>query len=518
MADDVWSRTAARFRKQRPRWRSPGALAAQLDPSWRVTPALQLIDDALVDVAEGRCKRLIVTLPPQEGKTSICAQAFPLWLLTFRPELRNAIASYEQDIAQRNGRRIRDWISTFDGTDGTLDLGLRVQRGDHSAARWSLQGHVGGVVCVGIGAALSGRPVDGVLVIDDPTKDHEQAMSSAHRAAVWNWWQSVARTRLSPDAAVVVIMTRWHAQDLVGMLLADRSEDWRVISVPAIADSPDDPLGRAEGEPLVSARGRSIEDWESTKRSVGSYVWASLYQGRPAPLGGGLFATDKIRYWSAGRSEAGEWLLDLAGRSVPMSLCHTFLVADLAASTRTSADYTVIGAFAITRERDLVLLDLVRDRMSPDKHFAAARPLFERWRAHTLYVEEMMSTVTLTYEAARGGIPISPLRADRDKVTRALPAAARMEQGRVWAPAGAPWLQDFIDELAAFPYAGAHDDMCDVLAWAAQIDATVYVPPLSDDDEHELRRRRYRRDEFEQALDGALGLPTEPVDFFQTSW
>src|SRR4051794_36926972 len=192
MAEDVWSRTAARFRKASPRWASPGALAARLDPEWRMTPALKLIDDALVDVAEGRCKRLVVACPPQEGKSTLGVIAFLLWWLTFRPESRNAVASYEQEIAQRNGRRIRDLIGQWNGADGSLDLGLRVQRGDHAAARWSLQGHRGGLVCVGVGAALAGRPVDGALVIDDPTKDHEQAMSSAHRERVWHWWQSVA--------------------------------------------------------------------------------------------------------------------------------------------------------------------------------------------------------------------------------------------------------------------------------------------------------------------------------------
>lgn len=510
MADDVWARTAARFRKPVPRWPSPGALAARLDVDWRPTAALSLIDQALVDVAEGRCKRLMIMLPPQEGKTTLVARTFPLWLLTHRPDMHVVLASYELETAQRVGRGIRDEITMHDGREGSLDLGLRVRRGDHAAARWAIEGHNGGLYSVGIGGALTGRRAD-LLVLDDPVKDREQAQSSTYRERVWDWWQSVARTRLSPDAAVVLIMTRWHASDLAGKLLADASESWRVLSIPAIADSPDDPLGRAEGEPLVSARGRTAEDWASTRRAVGEYTWASLYQQRPSPLGGGIFATGKIRYWSPSSGPSGELVLDLRGRSMPLSLCWVFLVADLAASVKTSADFTVIVAVAVTPERDLVILDLVRDRMTPDKHFDAARPLFERWRAHTMYIEQMFSTMTLVHDAARAGIPISPLKADSDKVTRALPAAARMEQGRVWAPADAPWLPIFLDELAAFP-AGAHDDIADCLAYSARIDSAHYLPPMSAEEE---RARRPRYDPDVAALDAVFG---PEIDLMNQPW
>jgi predicted phage terminase large subunit-like protein len=476
-----------------------------------LTPALAAIDRALVDVAEGRCRRLMVMLSPQEGKTSLVAQVFPLWLLTFRPDARNAIASYEQTIAERNGRRIRDLITANDGTDSTLDMGLRVQRGDHAAARWTLEGHDGGVVCVGIGAALTGRAVTGVLVVDDPIKDHEQAMSSAYRERVYEWWRSVARTRLSPDAAVVLIMTRWHASDLAGKLLEDASEPWRVLSIPAIADSPDDPLGREIGEPMISARGRTLEDWESTRRAVGEYVWNSLYQQRPAPLEGGIFKRDRVKFWRPVSVNGGE-ALDLDGRTVSLADCWTFLVADLAASTKTSADYTVIATFALWLDgQDLILLDLRRERMQPSGHLDAARPMFTRWNAHTLYIESTFQSATLVYEATRAGIPVSELKADTDKVTRALPAAARVDQGRVWVPQGASWVPDFLDELAAFPN-GAHDDQCDVLGYAARVAAADFLPTPTLTEQLAYRPAK---DEFERQLDAMYG---PPVDFLKVQW
>jgi hypothetical protein len=352
-------------------------LAAQLDTMRRTSPALDLIDQALVDLAEGRCKRLIPAVSPQEGKTSLVAQAFPFWLLTHRPETRIVIASYELEIAARNGRYIRDEIASNDGTDGTLDLGLRVRQTDRAAASWTLEGHDGGVYCVGVGGALSGRAAD-VLIIDDPVKDSETAHSSVYREGAWDWWRSVARTPLGPDAAVVWVMTRWHAADLAGKLIQETAEPWRVISIPAIADSPDDPVGRAEGEPMISVRGRTLAEWESTRRTVGDYTWNALYMQRPAPLAAGIFKRDRIRYWSPLASIEGRARIDLDGRATFLETCYTFLVADLAPSTRTSADYTVIAAWAVPLDQDLVLLDLFRERIQPSGHLDAARPMFTR--------------------------------------------------------------------------------------------------------------------------------------------
>lgn len=503
MTANVWALAAQQAAPKTPRWGSPAVLAHALDPTRVQTPALDLIDRELVDVAEGRTKRLMVFCPPQEGKTTAVAQDFPTWLLTHRPDTRIVIASYEAEIAARNGRRIRDTIVANDGTEGTLNLGLGIKATDRAAARWTLQDHLGGVYCVGVGGALTGRSAD-VLIVDDPVKDRETAESSTYRERVWDWWTSVARTRFGPDTAVVVIMTRWHSEDLAGKLLADASEQWRVVSIPAIADSPDDPLERAEGEPLVSARGRTLADWQSTRRSVGEYVWASLYQQRPAPLAGGIFKRDAVRFWSPMPADDGRRMrLDLDGRVVYLETCWRFLVADLAASVKTSADYTVIAAFGYSLDGDLIVLDLHRSRMTPDKHFDAARPMFARWGAQTLYVEQMMHTTTLVSEASRAGMPILPLQPDKDKITRALPAAAKVEQGRVWVPREADWSAGFLNELAAFPN-GRNDDMVDVLGYGQRLVGSHYLPPMSAADEAALRTASLDDLAFDRMLDHAF--------------
>src|SRR5690348_7226232 len=259
---------------------SPGELAASIETTTVQTPALELLDRNLVDIAEGRCPRLIWSMPPQEGKSERTSRRFPLWLLTRNPDLRIAIVSYEMGVARRWGRAIRNDIIEHP------ELGLTVRADTSAAHEWQLDGHRGGVYSVGIGGALTGRPVD-LLLIDDPLKGRKEADSPTFRNACKDFYTDTARTRLAPGAPVVIIQTRWHEDDLSGWLLSGPSgSEWRYINVPAQAENASDPLGRRPGEYLTSARGRTPGDWEATRRDVGARTWAALYQGRPAPAEG----------------------------------------------------------------------------------------------------------------------------------------------------------------------------------------------------------------------------------------
>ena len=192
----------------------------------------------------------------------------------------------------------------------------------------SRQGTVAGVTTVGVADAYDfqvegnhnffadGILVHNCLIIDDPLKNQQQADSARERQKVWEWWTTVAQTRLAPGAAVVIIMTRWHPEDLVGEILAEEAKlpandrVWRVLNIPAIAEEGvPDVLGREPGVALESARGRTKEEFERIRRAVGPRAWAALYQGQPEPSEGGLFARDEFE---AGRVASA----DLVGRVV----------------------------------------------------------------------------------------------------------------------------------------------------------------------------------------------------------
>lgn len=292
----------------------PLDLACQLNPRTIRTPALELISAELERAVVTPGHRLMISMPPQEGKTSTIRHSV-IRALQRNPDKRNVIASHALDLARTSGRAIRQMIDRFGsdaidpGTSTSLPdlLGISVAADHASAADWALRGHDGGLYCVGVGGGLTGRPIDGVLYVDDPVKGLAEATSSAFQVRSQEWWQAVSETRLAPEASVVIVMTRWSELDLVGWLLSgDTADEWRVVNIPALADGvTPDALDRPVGQWMVSARGRTVENWERIRKRVGERVFGSLYQGRPAPLEGGIFKKDWFTTWRVHEAPTG---------------------------------------------------------------------------------------------------------------------------------------------------------------------------------------------------------------------
>lgn len=478
-ADQImWAAAARAFepKKTKPRrWASPLDMACDLDPRTVRTPALEAINAALVRLADKPGQgRLAVFMSPQEGKSNLCSYWNPLWLLTNNPDLRIIAVSYNAEKSREWGAEVKLAIENFNGDEGMEDLGLRLRSDTRAAGRWKVDGHYGGLYCAGVDSGITGRPGD-YIVVDDPTKNLQEAQSAPKRERVTATYRGALIPRMGPTTKLVWIQTLWHEGETIQQILANEGADWEVIRIPAIADSPDDPLGRAIGEPMESARG--YRDWEKIRRDVGEYVFSALYQQRPAPAEGGLFKRLWFRYWSHAPLMDGRQRLDLAGKVWPVDEMWRFLTGDLAASTRTSADYTVAAAWALTLDGDLVLLDYNRARVGEANHFDLFRPLAERWQVDTAFIEATQHSMTLTAEAARSGLHVTPLKADVDKFSRALPYSARCSGGRIWIPAGAPdKTKVFVDEHASFPN-GSHDDLVDAGSYAVRVAVTKWRPP-----------------------------------------
>ena len=390
------------------------------------------------------------------------SRRFPLWMLTQNPDTRIAIASYEHGVARRWGRAIRDDI-----TANAATLGLAVRDDLSAQHEWQLAGHEGGVYAVGIGGALTGRPVD-LMVIDDPIKDRVQADSATYRERVWDWWTDVAATRLAPGAPVVLILTRWHDDDLAGRLLA--AEDghlWRVLNIPAQADhdpnkGETDPLGREPGEYLLSARGRTREQWEAIKIRSGSRTWASLYQGRPAPAEGDLFQRSWWRWYTQPR-----WVVRDDGSYWAVGADEVIQSWDMAFKATSDSDYVcgqVWGRWGL----QVYLLDEVHARLSFVETRKAVRQLAAKWPQATLkLVEDKANGTAVINSLAQTVAGLVPEEPQGSKYARAAAVAPFVEAGQVWLPAPelAPWVGDFIEECAAFPN-GSHDDQVDAMSQA----------------------------------------------------
>lgn len=473
-----WAEAAARLFEQPPRrWAGPMELAQHLDPKMRRTPMLDLLDQELVQLLNTPDGRLTTSVAPQEGKTQLASKTFPLWALTQNPELRIAIVSYEHNVARRISRAIRDLI-TMHGAE----LGLTIRPDVSAQNEWQLDGHGGGVYSTGIGGALTGRPVD-LMVIDDPVKDREQADSETYRERAWDWWLEVGSTRLAPGAPVAVIATRWHESDLIGRLLgAEDGSSWRVVNVPAQADhdpnkGETDPLGRQPGEYMVSARGRTEQQWESIKLRSGSRTWNALYQGRPAPAEGSLFKRDQWRRYSEPlaieRPDGSMWAPTSHGDQLAMSF-------DLAFKGSDASDY-VVGQVWLRRGVHLYLLDQVRRRMSFTETLAEVKRLAARWPQAILKLVEDKANGPAVIDMLSRSVPgLVPVEPEGGKIARANAASPFVEAGNVWLPTAEllPNVEELVEEAAAFPN-GAHDDAVDALTQA--VNRLLLNPLLIDD-------------------------------------
>lgn len=450
------------------RWATPGAMAMDLDPrGTRTTALLDLMDQEIAAWADGPPAKLIVSVPPQEGKSQKISRRTPAWLLAHDPTLRIAIVSYAANKAERWGRQIRRDVLAHP------DMNISLRKDSRAAGRWETE-QGGGLICVGIEGGITGESVD-VLIIDDPVRGRAEAESATYRDAAWDWWESNGATRLSSRGRVILMMTRWHEDDLAGRLLKKEPGDWKVVRVPAIAEA-NDPLGREPGEELASVQNRAPGYFKALQQKRSPYVFLSIYQQRPTAAEGMIFKKIHWRFWRRADTQTmASPQINLGGRTILVGDCWRYATVDLAISKRTSADYTVISAWALHPSGDLLLLDRTRKRIGEAEHFANARPLVERWQLDSIFVEQSQHGTTLVREATQAGIPISPLEADVDKVTRALPAAHRLAAGRIWLPADAEWLGEWTKEHTEFPSA-EHDDQVDTFAYAVRVAVTRWAP------------------------------------------
>ncbi len=427
---------------------------------------LDVLDEALMKVSSGELKRLIVTMPPRHGKSERVSRKFPAWHIGRNPDDEIILASYSVDLSRGFSRIARDTLSSNTGV-----FEVEVDRNNQSAESWGTSGHRGGLHAAGVGGPITGKGAR-IAIIDDPVKNAEEADSETMREKIWEWYTSTLYTRLTPDGRIVVVMTRWHEDDLVGRLLkkeADeikegvhKGERWTVINFPALAEK-DDYLHRPEGEPLWPEQGFDKERMEQIRTDVGSRVFNALYQQRPTAAEGAMIKRDWWRYYT---SDPERMKFD----EIIQSWDCTFKDSD-------GSDY-VVGQVWGRRDADRYLLDQVRARMDINQTMDAIRNMSAKWpKARLKLIEEKANgaaIIQMLNKKIGGLVPIVP---KDSKISRVSTIVPDIEAHNVYLPEGKPWVQDFIEECAAFPK-GAHDDMVDAMSQALNrwVLKTVHKP------------------------------------------
>lgn len=424
-----------------------GAYSKLVTPAWRWdVPHLKLIDSVLDRVQRGELRFVIIELPPRHGKTEKASVRQPAYRLELTPALPIIVAAYNDKFAQKISRKIRRLVR------GRVELSQEKNAADD----WETS-EGGGVRAVGVGTGIAGLPA-GLILLDDPFKSRKEAYSESYRDRVWEWFTEDLYTRLEPDGAIVVTMTRRHEDDLVGRLLAsENGSDWTVIRLPALAED-NDPLGRKEGEALWPER-FDEKALAKIRATIGEVSFASLYQQRPSPAEGHIF---KSAWWRFYTTKDHPIIED--GRAVPYlpDVFDSHLQSwDMSFKDKTDAN-PVSGLFGSRLGANCYLRDRIHGAMDFVKSCTAVIEMTARHPEAVRKLVEDKANGPAVIAQLRNRIPgMVPVEPDGDKVNRAYAVTPIFESGNVWFPhpAIAPWINAVILELLHFPIGMTDDDV-----------------------------------------------------------
>jgi predicted phage terminase large subunit-like protein len=403
-------------------------------------------------VADGKIRRLMVLMPPGSAKSTYASRLFPAWLLARQERFSIIGASHTASLAEDFSREVQGYV--VDNADMLDGLGL-VNTG---ADLWRTS-NGGRYKSAGVDGPITGSRAD-IAIVDDPVKSASEADSESYRERAWKWFISDLRTRLKPGAAIVLVMTRWHEDDLGGRILEAQRDLWHVVTIPAFAGD-DDPLGRQPGEVL----GRDDPNYRLDEEliaaraemelSAASREFSALYQQTPRPQEGALFKVASIE------------VLDAAPATV-----LTARGWDLAATKKIGSrdpDWTAGVKLLRTQGGKYVVVDVVRLRGGPDDvERAIVATASQDGRGVKIGIPQdpgqagKGQTLYLTRQLA--GYTVDATPETGDKTTRASPVASQCNVGNL-SIVRAPWNRAFLDEIAGFPN-GSHDDMVDALSRA----------------------------------------------------
>lgn len=410
------------------------------DAGYRPARHHKLLIEHLEAVERGDIARLMVCMPPGSAKSTYTSVEFPPWFLGRNPKLSVIAASHTQELAERFGRRVRNIVASE--PYGRV-FGVGVADDSASAGRWDTT-KGGEYFAAGVGGSITGRRAD-LGLIDDPVKSREEADSERVREKVWDWYTNDFLTRLKPGARQIVVMTRWHEDDLGGRILEAERKDWTVLEI-AMEALPGDPLGRKTGERLWA-------DWftdemvSRAKRDVRS--WNALYQQQPASEEGDYFRAD----WF------GEY------DTLPDGLRY-YGASDYAV-TDAGGDYTEHGVFGVDMSGNVYVADWWRKQATSDVWIEAKCDLILEheplcWFGESGPIRRAVEPFMMQRMSQRKAhCRVEWLASISDKPTRARSFQALASMGKVFFPKHATWKADVLGQLLRFP-AGKHDDSVDV--------------------------------------------------------
>lgn len=481
----------------------------------------RLILDAVQDMMDGgeEIDGILINMPPGSAKSTFGSVVVPAWVLGRRPGTNVIAVTYGQELTYRFARRVRQICR-----DPVYEriMGTTIVEGNTAVEQWSLT-NGSDYKASAVGAAITGMRAD-LVVIDDPVKDRESADSELIRDKTWAAYIDNISTRLKPGGKIMMILTRWHENDLAGRLLGEkwkgqsglwRTTDgrlFRIINLPMVAEHADDPLGRAPGEQLWKEWFLPSEVARLKKMAEGggtaARTWSSLYQQRPAPDEGAILARHYWRKWEKS--------------SVP-ECDHVFLCYDTAFEEDESADFSAMTAWGIFpntsrkpgrsgpmeyTHNHVILLGAWQERVSAADLLDKVTMHAKLFRPDRILVEKRASGIQLIQEMQRLRLPVKAWLPPgkpgaKGKVPRAHAVAAMLEQGSVHYYPG-PRTDLVLDQCSAFPF-GTNDDLVDTVTMALSYFRRSGMfetadEELDEDELHSAIKKGFENSRFKRSL------------------
>jgi predicted phage terminase large subunit-like protein len=400
----------------------------------------------LADVTSGKTKRLMIFMPPRHSKSETVTVRYMAYRIELDPTMTGILGSYNQKLANRFSRKIRRIVKPR----------VRLAKDSNAIEEWETAAG-GAVRAVGVGAGITGYGAK-LICIDDPIKNRKEAESITYRDNVAEWFADDLYTRLEPDGAIILTLTRWHDDDLAGRLIREMEtggEKWEILSLPALAEE-DDPLGRDEGDALCPER-YDEERLLAIKKKLGAYSFSALYQQSPTPREGLLFKADWFK------------TIDVAPPNLKWKRGY-----DLAVETKTQNDETASYRVAFDAMGNMYIdggfcakIEAPEQQKYMLERFKAERNT-EHLISKTLHGSSFIQSFR-RLPAVRG-VAFKGINERGDKYTRALAWANRAEEGRVYLVKGG-WNDDLIAECLKFTgsgKAGEKDNRIDAISIAVQ--------------------------------------------------
>lgn len=431
-------------------------------------------------VAEGKCKRLIINMPPRHTKSEFASYLLPAWFLGRFPHKKVIQTSHTAELAVGFGRKVRNLVDQE--VYAKIFPGVGLQADSKAAGRWATNKQ-GDYFAIGVGGAVTGKGAD-LLIIDDPHSEQEAALAETNPEIydkTYEWYTSGPRQRLQPGGAIVIVMTRWSKRDLTGQVLkaeAQRGgEEWEVIDFPAILPS---------GTPLWPEFW-SLNELHALKKELPNGKWMAQYMQQPTSETSAIVKREWWKVWD---------------KEDPPFCDFTLMSWDTAFEKNNRSDYSACTTWGVfyqenpetgKTDTNIILLNAFRDRMEFPELKRVAVEQYKDWEPDSVIIEKKASGAPLIYEMRAMGIPVqefTPVKGN-DKISRLNAVSDLFASGRVWAP-NTSWAEEVIDEVASFP-AGDHDDYVDSVSLALiRFRKGGYIrTSLDEDEEPRIFKRKF---------------------------